>query len=92
MHTNSYLIVIESGKRNYSAFSPDVPGCVTTGGTFDETLKNMREALQLHLSDEESTPDPRGLAWHLADDSDLSDESLIFAYIPVSKVSPFVST
>lgn len=91
MHTNAYLIVIESGKRNYSAFSPDVLGCVTAGGTLEETLKNMREALQLHLSDEENIPEARGLAWHLAEDSDLSDESLIFAYIPVSEVSPFAS-
>jgi predicted RNase H-like HicB family nuclease len=78
MNKNSYLIVIESGE-NHSAFSPDVPGCVSAGRSVDETLKNMREALQLHLSDEETIPEPRGLAWHLANDEDLADESLVFA-------------
>jgi len=88
MHANSYLIVIESGKRNFSAYSPDVPGCVTTGKTVDETLKHMREALTFHLEDEDSVPEPKGLAWHLADDAELSDETLVIAYIPVSEVAP----
>jgi predicted RNase H-like HicB family nuclease len=88
MHANSYLVVIESGKRNFSAYSPDVPGCVTTGRTVDETLKHMREALTFHLEDEDTIPEPRGLAWHLADDAELSDETLAFAHIPVDEVAP----
>ena len=85
---DSYLIVIESGPKNYSAFSPDVPGCVTVGDTVEETLKNMREALQGHLEGGE-VPDPKGIEWHFRDDPTLSsDKSLIFAYIPVEEVAP----
>ena len=44
-----YLVVLEKSPRNYSAFSPDVPGCIATGRTLDETKTNMREALQGHI-------------------------------------------
>jgi predicted RNase H-like HicB family nuclease len=84
----TYLIVIERGKNNCSAFSPDVPGCITVGDTMEETLDNMRDALRTHLDGEESIPEPRGLENHLADDSDLRDPGLIFASIPVADVSP----
>jgi predicted RNase H-like HicB family nuclease len=43
------LIVLEKGPRNYSAYAPEVPGCVATGKTREETLQLMREALALHL-------------------------------------------
>ena len=42
-------MVIERGERNYSAYSPDLPGCVTTGMTEAETLENMKEAIRFHL-------------------------------------------
>ena len=44
-----YLVVIEWSGENYSAYSPDVPGCVTVGDTVEETLENMQEALTGHL-------------------------------------------
>jgi len=44
-----FLIVIEKAKSNYSAYSPDLPGCVTIGKTREETLQNMREAIKMHL-------------------------------------------
>lgn len=44
-----YLIVIENAGSNYSAYSPDLPGCVTTGATVEETKKNMEEAIEFHL-------------------------------------------
>lgn len=44
-----YLVVIEEGPNNCSAYSPDVPGCVATGKTREQTLRNMREALTFHL-------------------------------------------
>lgn len=43
------LVVVEKAPRNYSAYAPEVPGCVTTGKTIEETLRNMREALLAHL-------------------------------------------
>ncbi len=44
-----YLVLVEKGERNYSAYAPDVPGCVSAGDTVDETLHNFQEALKLHL-------------------------------------------
>lgn len=44
-----YAIVIESAGGNYSAYAPDVPGCVATGGTEQEVEQAMREAIQFHL-------------------------------------------
>ena len=44
-----YLIVVEKGPRNYSAYVPDLPGCVATGKTREEVEKNIREAVALHL-------------------------------------------
>ncbi len=41
-----FLIVIEKEKNNYSAYSPDIPGCVATGKTIEEVKKNMHEALK----------------------------------------------
>jgi predicted RNase H-like HicB family nuclease len=44
-----YLIVVEESGTGYSAFSPDLPGCIATGATRDEVEKTMREAVQFHL-------------------------------------------
>lgn len=44
-----FAIVIEEGPNNYSAYSPDLPGCVSTGKTVDEVKRNMREAIEGHL-------------------------------------------
>jgi predicted RNase H-like HicB family nuclease len=44
-----YAIIIEKGKRNYSAYAPDVPGCVAAAKTLEETKKLMKEALEFHF-------------------------------------------
>jgi len=44
-----YLIVIEKGPENYSAYAPDLPGCVATGKTRKEVEQNMHEAILFHL-------------------------------------------
>lgn len=44
-----YLIVIEPTSTGYSAYSPDIPGCASTGDTRDECKKNMQEAIEFHL-------------------------------------------
>lgn len=49
MEPKQFLVIIEEGPRNYSAYSPDLPGCVATGKTLDELKKNMVEAIQFHL-------------------------------------------
>jgi len=44
-----YLVIIEHGSGNLSAYVPDLPGCVSTGETTDDVLRNIREAIQGHL-------------------------------------------
>ena len=55
-----YLIVIENAGTNFSAYSPDLPGCVTTGATVEETRRKMEEAIEFHLQGlrEEGLPVP----------------------------------
>jgi len=44
-----FLVVIEKANDNYSAYSPDLPGCVATGATREEVERNMYEAIQMHV-------------------------------------------
>ena len=44
-----YLIIIEKAGNNYSAYSPDVPGCVATGNTINKVKDNLKKALEFHL-------------------------------------------
>ena len=44
-----YAIVIEKTENNYSAYVPDLPGCIATGSTGEEAESAMREAIALHL-------------------------------------------
>lgn len=44
-----YAIVIEKAAENYSAHVPDLPGCVATGGTFEDAAEQIREAIAFHL-------------------------------------------
>ena len=44
-----YAVIIEAGERNYSAYVPDVPGCVATGTTLEDVERNIREAMAFHL-------------------------------------------
>ncbi|MEK7275065.1 MAG: type II toxin-antitoxin system HicB family antitoxin [Candidatus Desantisbacteria bacterium] len=44
-----FLVVIEKAKDNYSAYSPDLSGCVATGATRDEVESNMHEAIEMHV-------------------------------------------
>ncbi len=53
-----YLVVIEQGENNYGAYAPDVPGCITTGKTLEETISNFEEALQFHLEGTFEDGDP----------------------------------
>ena len=44
-----YAVVIEKGQGNYSAYVPDLPGCVAVGDTIEETQREIQEAIQFHL-------------------------------------------
>lgn len=61
-----YLIVIEKANGNYSAYSPDVPGCIATGATAEETKQRMDEAITFHVAglveDGLAVPEPAAVA------------------------------
>lgn len=44
-----YAMIIEKGKRNYSAYLPDLPGCIATGKSLEKVKQRMGEAIELHL-------------------------------------------
>ncbi|MFZ1898059.1 type II toxin-antitoxin system HicB family antitoxin [Methanoregula sp.] len=58
----SYTVIIETGKRNCSAYCPDLPGVIATGRTQEETFENMKAAIKFHLEglleDNQEIPDP----------------------------------
>jgi predicted RNase H-like HicB family nuclease len=64
-----YLVVIEKAKRNYSAYSPDLPGCIATGKTREEVTHNMQAAIELHIQgmveDKVPMPAPRASAEYI---------------------------
>jgi predicted RNase H-like HicB family nuclease len=57
-----YAVVIEKAQSNYSAYVPDLPGCVATGSTIEEVEKEIREAIEFHIEgmrqDGEIVPQP----------------------------------
>ena len=65
-----FLIVIEKANTNYSAYSPDLPGCVATGATREEAEKNMYEAIEMHIhglmEDKLPIPESKSFAEYVA--------------------------
>ena len=65
-----FLVVIESTKTGYSAYSPDLPGCVATGATREEVEKNMHDAIEMHvqglLEDNLPVPEPTTFAEYIS--------------------------
>jgi len=61
-----YLIIIEETETGYSAYSPDLPGCVATGGTHPEVESEMHDAIEFHLEGlrlaGQPIPEPRSQA------------------------------
>ena len=45
-----FMIVMEETETGYSAYSPDLPGCVATGSSREETEQNMYEAIEMHIA------------------------------------------
>lgn len=60
-----FLVVIEKANSNYSAYSPDLPGCVATGKTQEEAEQRMYEAIEMHLQGliEDGLPIPTSQAF-----------------------------
>jgi len=44
-----YLVIYEKTSSGYSAYAPDLPGCITTGGSLEETERLMKEAIGFHI-------------------------------------------
>jgi len=65
-----FLVVIEKANNNYSAYSPDLPGCVATGSTREEAEKNIYEAIEMHvqglLEDNLPVPESESFAEYVA--------------------------
>ena len=64
-----FLVIVEKADGNYSAYSPDLPGCVATGRTVEETETNIYEAICLQLEglreDGLPIPEPHSLAEYI---------------------------
>jgi len=65
-----FLVVIEKADGNYSAYSPDLPGCVATGATREDAEKNIHEAIDLHVhclqEDKQEIPESHSFAEYVA--------------------------
>lgn len=76
-----YLVVVEKGIANYSAYSPDLPGCIATGRTVEETLDEMRAAITFHLEgmieNGEDLPSPRSLNFYIQETGELSTDDIL---------------
>ncbi|MEA3459985.1 MAG: type II toxin-antitoxin system HicB family antitoxin [Chloroflexota bacterium] len=59
-----FLVVIERADGNYSAYAPDLLGCVATGKTVEEVKHNMHEAIEMHIRGllEDNSPVPASYA------------------------------
>ncbi|MBI4319874.1 MAG: type II toxin-antitoxin system HicB family antitoxin [Chloroflexi bacterium] len=67
-----FLVIIEKADGNYSAYAPDLPGCVATGRDVEEARQNMNQAIQMHL---------RGLR---EDDLPIPEPSTVADYVSVA--------
>jgi len=61
-----YAVVFEKAPHNWAAYVPDLPGCVTTGPTLEETRRLIAEAIEFHIEglrmDGEAVPEPTTVA------------------------------
>jgi predicted RNase H-like HicB family nuclease len=87
----NFLIIIEKGAENYSAYSPDVLGCAATGKSVEETLENMKDALKFHfegiLEDGEEIPVPKSLNFYLENTDEISSDDIL-AHINIEIPEP----
>lgn len=76
-----FLVIIEKGGANYSAYSPDLPGCIATGSSVEKTLDSMRSAIEFHLEgmieNGEALPTPRSLGSYVRDTDEISPDDIL---------------
>jgi predicted RNase H-like HicB family nuclease len=85
--TIKFLIVVEGGDSNYSAYSPDVLGCTATGNSVEETLTNIRSALEFHIEglmeNGEEIPTAKSLSYYIGETDEISSDDII-AHIDIN--------
>ena len=78
---SKFLVVVEKGQSNYSAYSPDLPGCIATGKTVESTLNEMRSAVEFHLEgmmeNGDALPTPRTLANYIRETDEISENDIL---------------
>jgi predicted RNase H-like HicB family nuclease len=91
--TREYLVVYEKGANNWSAFSPDLPGCGSLGDTLEDTRANMREAVELYLTETvkagEAIPEATATNVNIDEfDPDHETKEYFLEWMPVSIPEP----
>ena len=78
---SKFLVVIEKGSNNYSAYSPDLPGCIATGKSVEKTVAEMSSAIEFHLEgmieNGDSLPIPRSLNSYLLETDEISANDIL---------------
>ena len=91
----SYLIVLERSATGYGASSPDVPGCIATGHTVEQTLSEIRSALIFHFEGMTETgeplPEPKGLEHYVRAGEHIVDPGDLLTSIPADELLSQVS-
>jgi predicted RNase H-like HicB family nuclease len=64
--SQKYAVIFEQADANWAAYVPDLPGCITTGATIEDTERNIREAIEGHLRTLAEFGEPVPLATSLA--------------------------
>ncbi len=91
-----YIIIIEKADDNYSAFSPDISGCITVGKTINDTIEYMKEAKELYLeeiaAENNKPPQSKGLHYYVEQgifkDKEIADEYYIgYVEVPSPKIA-----
>ena len=93
----TYAVVFEQTPNNYGAYVPDVPGCISTGQTWDEMHAMIREALVFHiealLEDGEPLPEPTmSIDDAIAHHSEPIPEDVLSSYAEFGEPAPTIST
>jgi predicted RNase H-like HicB family nuclease len=94
------MVVFERGEKNWSAFSPDIPGCGSVGDTLEDTRANMREAIEIYLDETtksgETIPEPAATSVDFEEfDPDHETKQYFVEWLGVSlpqRMSPTVET
>jgi predicted RNase H-like HicB family nuclease len=91
--TRKYMVVFEKGAKNWSAFSPEIPGCGSLGDTLDETRENMQDAIHVYLEetikDGEPIPDAVATGVNIEEfDPNREAKQYVIEWLPVAIPKP----